>query len=107
MSWQTLGFYLRRDATAKTRLQKTIRCVQLSTTNMKLSILLSLLPLTNALYFYLEGGNKKCIIEDLPHGTMVVGQYKAEEYNKDTDNYVINPNLGIQITVEVFLAPID
>jgi hypothetical protein len=33
--------------------------------------------------------------------TTVVGTYKAEEYDDKTNTYVANPNLGIQIVVDV------
>lgn len=29
---------------------------------------------THALYFYLDGSEKKCFIEDLPKETMVIGK---------------------------------
>jgi hypothetical protein len=67
---------------------------------MKLINLLAWLPATQALYFYLEGGEKKCIQEDVVIGTLVVGKYRAEEYQVETQQYGINPDLGIQITVE-------
>jgi hypothetical protein len=31
---------------------------------------------SQALYFYLEGSEKKCFIEDLPKETMVIGNLK-------------------------------
>lgn len=44
---------------------------------MHLSVLLLLVAYlagTHALYFYLEGSEKKCFIEDLPKETMVIGK---------------------------------
>lgn len=35
--------------------------------------LLSLANVANALYFYLEGSEKKCFVEELPTQTMVTG----------------------------------
>ena len=67
---------------------------------MRLLSFLPFLPASSAVYWYLEGAEKKCIQEDLPRDTMVVGHYKAEEYNPETQHYAVNPNLGIQITVE-------
>ncbi|ORY81490.1 emp24/gp25L/p24 family/GOLD-domain-containing protein [Protomyces lactucae-debilis] len=67
---------------------------------MQLLRLLTWLPATSALYFYLEGGEKKCIQEDLSIGTLVVGKYRAEEYRAELQQYATNPELGIQITVE-------
>lgn len=43
---------------------------------MQLSVLFLLIAYlagTQALYFYLEGSEKKCFIEDLPKETMVIG----------------------------------
>lgn len=67
---------------------------------MRLLSVLTFLPLSSALYFYLEGGERKCIQEDLPHGTMVVGHYRAEEYMPERQQYAVNDGLGMQITVE-------
>lgn len=61
---------------------------------------LPFLPTTTAVYWYLEGSERKCIQEDLPRDTMVVGKYKAEEFSVDSQQYHINPNLGIQVTVD-------
>jgi hypothetical protein len=44
--------------------------------NLRLSALLLVVAYfasTQALYFYLEGSEKKCFIEDLPKETMVIG----------------------------------
>ena len=67
---------------------------------MRLLSLLSFLPATSAIYWYLDGSERKCIQEDLPRDTMVVGKYRAEEYRADTQRFEINPNLGIQVTVD-------
>jgi hypothetical protein len=39
-----------------------------------LLLLVAYLADTQALYFYLEGAEKKCFIEDLPKETMVIGK---------------------------------
>lgn len=39
-----------------------------------LFLLVAYLAGTQALYFYLEGSEKKCFIEDLPKETMVIGK---------------------------------
>lgn len=67
---------------------------------MRIISLLPCIQLVSAVYFYIEGGQRKCIEEDLPHGTMVVGHYRAEEYMAERQSYIVNPNLGIRITVE-------
>ncbi|KAK9452917.1 emp24/gp25L/p24 family/GOLD-domain-containing protein [Dipodascopsis uninucleata] len=72
---------------------------------MKTGLLLLLLVTTlaervNGLYFYLEGSERKCFMEDLPKDTLVVGYYKAEEFVPETNSFVQPPNLAIHITVE-------
>jgi hypothetical protein len=41
-----------------------------------LLLLVAYLAGTQALYFYLEGSEKKCFIEDLPKETMVIGKIR-------------------------------
>ncbi|KFZ04142.1 hypothetical protein V502_10378 [Pseudogymnoascus sp. VKM F-4520 (FW-2644)] len=60
----------------------------------------TLLVPVQSLYFYIEGTNPKCFFERLPKDTLVVGQYKAEEFSLDQNKYVKNDNLNIFITVE-------
>ncbi|KAI9595352.1 emp24/gp25L/p24 family/GOLD-domain-containing protein [Syncephalis fuscata] len=62
--------------------------------------LVAVVPLTTAFHFYLDGSNPKCFIEELPKETLVVGHYRAEEYNEGMHLYAENHNIGIQITVE-------
>ncbi|CAG8436880.1 7619_t:CDS:2 [Ambispora gerdemannii] len=54
----------------------------------------------SALYFYLEGTEQKCFIEELPKDTLVVGSYKAEQWSEDQKAFHENPEVGIQITVD-------
>lgn len=63
----------------------------------------TLLVPVQSLYFYIEGTNPKCFFERLPKDTLVVGQYKAEEFSIDQNKYVKNDNLNIFISVEVGL----
>ncbi|KAF1796466.1 emp24/gp25L/p24 family/GOLD-domain-containing protein [Mucor lusitanicus] len=55
---------------------------------------------TQALYFYLEGSEKKCFIEDLPKETMVIGIYKSEQFSVAQNKWIENDELKIEITVE-------
>ncbi|KAK9313480.1 emp24/gp25L/p24 family/GOLD-domain-containing protein [Lipomyces starkeyi] len=52
------------------------------------------------LYFYLEGSERKCFLEELPQDTLVVGFYNAEEFVPETNVFVQPATLGVQITVE-------
>jgi len=53
-----------------------------------------------ALYFYIDGTSPKCFFEDLPKDTLVVGQYKAEEWEQQTNTYSDNNQLALLITVD-------
>ncbi|ORY92372.1 emp24/gp25L/p24 family/GOLD-domain-containing protein [Syncephalastrum racemosum] len=55
---------------------------------------------THALYFYLDGSEKKCFLEELPKETMVTGMYKAEQFSAVQNQWIVNPEVRIQITVE-------
>ncbi|KAI7869100.1 emp24/gp25L/p24 family/GOLD-domain-containing protein [Mucor mucedo] len=65
-----------------------------------LFLLVAYLAGTQALYFYLEGSEKKCFIEDLPKETMVIGIYKSEQFNAAQNQWIENKELKIEITVE-------
>lgn len=56
--------------------------------------------LADGLYFYLDAGSTRCFIEELPKDTIVVGHYKAEEWDQDSSAYIVRDQLGIQIVVE-------
>ncbi|KEF56106.1 uncharacterized protein A1O9_07687 [Exophiala aquamarina CBS 119918] len=62
--------------------------------------LASLVTSSQALYFYLDGTTPKCFYEDLPKDTLVVGTYKSEAYNPQTQSFYVTNDLSIQITVE-------
>jgi len=77
-----------------------------------LALLYTLLSPASCLYFYLEGSQTRCFLEDLPKDTLVLGtalssiilisgQFRAEEWNAESNQYVVNPNVGIKITVDV------
>ncbi|CAM0139976.1 emp24p/erv25p-related protein [Umbelopsis sp. WA50703] len=66
-----------------------------------LALICSLFPSkSHALYFYLEGSEQKCFIEELPKDTSVFGEFKAEEYSDQQGKWIINPETQIQILVE-------
>jgi len=67
----------------------------------RLALALALLvSQAQALYFYLNAGETRCFLEELPQDTIVVGHYKGEEWAVDDNKWIINDRLGIQITVE-------
>jgi hypothetical protein len=61
----------------------------------------ALLAPVQSLYFYIEGTTPKCFFERLPKDTLVVGQYRAEEYTPSMAGYHENGNLNIFISVDV------
>ncbi|XP_063433460.1 transmembrane emp24 domain-containing protein eca-like isoform X1 [Mytilus trossulus] len=57
--------------------------------------------LTNALYFHIGETEKKCFIEEIPDETMVVGHYKVEVFDKNTNNYVPSvPGWGMHVEIQ-------
>lgn len=65
--------------------------------------LLSLLSVTQALYFYLDGTEPRCVYEDLPKDTLVVGHYTAEEYDDNLHRWQQHAGIEIYISVVVRL----
>ncbi|MCJ1246068.1 emp24p/erv25p- protein [Trapelia coarctata] len=71
--------------------------------NLCVVLLLSLAVPANALYFYLDSTTPKCFYEELPKDTLVVGNYKAEQFDPQQNGYTLNPSLKVFIFVdEVF-----
>ncbi|KAE8216166.1 hypothetical protein CF327_g644 [Tilletia walkeri] len=64
-------------------------------------VLLFVLQLVSVqgLYFYLEGGDEKCFIEELPNDTVVVGHYFAEEWDANTKEFKISDDFKVKILV--------
>lgn len=54
----------------------------------------------NALYFYMDGRQTKCFYEDLPKDTLVVGNFRTEVINQQSNTYSVDPNLKMLITVD-------
>jgi len=66
-----------------------------------LLFLLSLLPFSQCLYFYLDADSTKCFLEELPVNTVVVGHYMAEEWDKENQKFQVQDDLGIMVVVKV------
>ncbi|KAK1750855.1 protein ERP1 [Echria macrotheca] len=65
--------------------------------------LLSLSTAAQALYFFIEGSSPKCFYEELPHDTLVVGHYTAEEYDDHRGGWFKHDGISVYISVdEVF-----
>ncbi|KAF2206217.1 hypothetical protein CERZMDRAFT_103624 [Cercospora zeae-maydis SCOH1-5] len=59
-----------------------------------------LLNCADALYFYIDGPTQKCFFEELPKDTLVVGHFKATQYDHNTRSYQPNPDMGVYISVD-------
>ncbi|KAI9811478.1 MAG: emp24p/erv25p- protein [Pycnora praestabilis] len=80
----------------------TSRMPRLSLLFTLISLVILVIP-ANALYFYIDGTSPKCFFEELPKDTLVVGDFKAEEYSSERQRYETHDQLGIYISVdEVF-----
>jgi len=63
--------------------------------------LLSLSAVAQALYFYIEGSSPKCFFEELPHDTLVVGHYTAEEFDEHRGGWYKHEGISVYISVDV------
>ena len=59
------------------------------------------ISLSHALYFHIGETEKKCFIEEIPDETMVVGHYKVEVFDSNTNNYVPSvPGWGMHVEIQ-------
>ncbi|KAJ9068717.1 emp24p/erv25p- protein [Entomophthora muscae] len=54
---------------------------------------------TQAFYFYLEGGDPKCFLEDLPNETVVAAKYRVEKFDENTQSYVSDSLFQVSLAV--------
>lgn len=66
---------------------------------------LAVLSVAHALFFYIDGSSTKCFFEELPKGTLVVGNYHGEEYDDRAGNWQQHQGINIFIFVEVKTSP--
>ncbi|KAL2263793.1 hypothetical protein VTK26DRAFT_5085 [Humicola hyalothermophila] len=62
--------------------------------------LLSLASMAQAIYFYIDVTSPKCFFEELPKDTLVVGHYKAEEWNDRSQSWEKHDGITIYIFVD-------
>lgn len=72
---------------------------------LPLLTLSAVLAPVQALYFYIDGTAPKCFFEELPKDTIVVGDYKAEEYDDQRKVWSGHDGLHIYISVDVCIFP--
>jgi hypothetical protein len=66
-----------------------------------LFVLYSLLGLGNPLYFHIKETEKKCFIEEVPDETLVVGKYKVQIFDKESNQYLpTSPGIGMHVEVK-------
>ncbi|EGW30879.1 uncharacterized protein SPAPADRAFT_62783 [Spathaspora passalidarum NRRL Y-27907] len=68
--------------------------------NQLILALFFVFQITQALHFYVKTGETKCFYEELMQDTLVVGKVAAYEKRENSDEYVQNHNLRVQITVD-------
>ncbi|WWD21956.1 hypothetical protein CI109_106444 [Kwoniella shandongensis] len=61
---------------------------------------LPLLSAVNALHFYFESNEKRCFLEELPSDTIVEGHYKAYLWNENANEWKMDQEMGIHVSVE-------
>lgn len=68
-----------------------------------ITVMLAILAVTpvRAVYFYLDGTDAKCFLEELPADTTVVGTYKAEVRDQSSGTWSVHPENGIVAYVEL------
>ncbi|NXD62161.1 TMD11 protein, partial [Eolophus roseicapillus] len=60
-----------------------------------------------ALYFHSGEREEKCIIEDVPSDTLVIGNYKVERWNTQIQDFLESaPGLGMFVTVKTLSAEV-
>jgi len=72
---------------------------------MKLLAVLFLLSVTNAFYFHVIGGDRKCFYKELSQGTLLLGKYNVEAFDAQLNQFkAADPKeLGLILDVEVRL----
>eukprot|EP00833_Pecoramyces_ruminatium_P018863 jgi/Orpsp1_1/1192895/evm.model.d7180000096741.1 len=70
---------------------------QLGITFLFLSFLCSSVK---SMYFFLEGNQQKCFMEELSKGTVINGNYRTQEYDNKSHSYRENPSSSLLITID-------
>jgi hypothetical protein len=54
-----------------------------------------------SLYFHIKETEKKCFIEEVPDETLVVGKYKVQIFDRDSNQYLqTSPGIGMHVEVK-------
>jgi hypothetical protein len=64
-------------------------------------ILIQLIPTIHSLYFHIRETDRKCFIEEIPDQTLVIGKYKVELYDANSNTYLPStPGIGMHVEVK-------
>jgi hypothetical protein len=64
-------------------------------------ILIQFIPTTYSLYFHIRETDRKCFIEEIPDQTLVIGKYKVELYDANSNTYLPStPGIGMHVEVK-------
>ena len=63
--------------------------------------LLFYVSLTHSLYFHIGETERKCFIEEIPDETLVIGKYKVELFDANSNTYLPStPGIGMHVEVK-------
>jgi hypothetical protein len=63
--------------------------------------LFSIIIQVQSLYFHIKETEKKCFIEEVPDETLVVGKYKVQIFDKDSNTYLqTSPGIGMHVEIK-------
>ncbi|CAF0722140.1 unnamed protein product [Rotaria sordida] len=64
-------------------------------------ILIQLILPTHLLYFHIRETDRKCFIEEIPDQTLVIGKYKVELFDPQSNTYLPStPGIGMHVEVK-------
>jgi hypothetical protein len=64
-------------------------------------ILIQFILITHSLYFHIRETDRKCFIEEIPDQTLVIGKYKVELYDPNSNTYLPStPGIGMHVEVK-------
>ena len=60
-----------------------------------------LFVISHSLYFHISETERKCFIEEIPDETLVIGKYKVELFDPNSNNYLPStPGIGMHVEVK-------
>ena len=66
-----------------------------------LLLLLQVLSRLDGLYFHIAETERKCFIEEIPDETLVIGKYKVELFDPNSNSYMPStPGIGMHVEVK-------